>query len=154
MLREAIFLNGILYNSESWHGITKTHIEELALVDKNLMRFILSPHAKTPIEFLYLESGAKPVNFVISSRRKKYLKEIQTRKDHELIKCVFEAQQRNPLKGDWTELVRMDMENCEINNEYFNTMVKVSAKQEIKTKTNEAACRYLICSKCLYFFII
>ena len=97
MLREAMFMNGILYNSESCHGITKTHTEELALVDKNLMRFILSAHAKTPIEFLYFESGAKHVNFVVSSRRINHLAEILTKKDHELVKRVFGAQQRNPL---------------------------------------------------------
>ena len=29
MLREAMFLNGILYNSESWHGITQKHMDQL-----------------------------------------------------------------------------------------------------------------------------
>ena len=37
----------------------------------------------------------------------------------------------------------MDIENCDINKEYFNTLDKVSAKHEIKTKTNEAAFKYL-----------
>ena len=110
MLREAMFLNVILYNSESWHEITQKHMEELALVDKNLIWFLLSALAKTRIEFLCLVSGAKPVNFVISSRRLNFLKEIHMRKNHELLKRGFEAQQKNPIKGDWTELVEMDME--------------------------------------------
>ena len=57
------------------------------------------------------------------------------RKDHELLKRVFEAQKKNPLKGDWTELVKMDMEKCNINEKCFNTLDKVSAKCEIKNKS-------------------
>ena len=124
MLREAMFLNVILYNSESWHGITQKHMEELALVDKNLIWFLLSALAKTPIEFLCLESGAKPVNFVISSRRLNFLKEIHMRKIHELLKRWFEAQQKNPLKGDWTELVEMDMEKCDIMENILTLWIK------------------------------
>ena len=123
MLREAMFINGVLYNSEAWHGITKKHVEDLSIVDKNLMRFILSAHAKTPTEFLYLESGVKPVNFVISSRRLNYKKEIHMRDDHELIKRVLQAQIKNPVKGDWTELVKIDMNKSEINEEHFNTLL-------------------------------
>ena len=52
MLREAMFMIGILYNSESCHGMTLKHIEEFAMVEKNLLRFLLSAHAS--------ESGAKP----------------------------------------------------------------------------------------------
>ena len=127
------------------HGMEsqKKHVEDLSIVDKNLMRFILSAHAKTPTEFLYLESGVKPVNFVISSRRLNYMKEIHMRDDHELIKRVLQAQIKNPVKGDWTELVKIDMNECEINEEHFNTLSKVEAKNEIKKKVNEAAFRYL-----------
>ena len=45
MLREAMFINGVLYNSESWHGVTEKHVDKLEMVDKNLMRFILTAHA-------------------------------------------------------------------------------------------------------------
>ena len=54
------------------------------------------------------------------------------RKDYELLKRGFEAQQKNPIKGDWTELVKMDMEKCDINEEYSNTLDKVS--QNVKSK--------------------
>ena len=64
MLREAMFLNGVLYSSEAWHGLTTTHIAQLGLVDHQLMRTILSAHSKTPTEFLYLETGALPVKYV------------------------------------------------------------------------------------------
>ena len=63
------------------------------------------------------------------------------RKDHELLKHVFEAQ-KNPIKGDWTELVKMDMEKCNINEECFNTQ---SAQITIK----EAELITALCSRTL-----
>ena len=65
------------------------------------------------------------------------------RKDHELLKRVFEAQKKNPLNGDWTELVKMDMEKCNKNEQYCNTLDKVSAKCEVKNNSHDAACNYL-----------
>ena len=76
-----MFVNGILYNSEAWHGLTEIHVENLSNVDCKLMRFLLSSHAKIPSEFLYLETGVKP-SFVISSGSLNYLKEIHSRDNH------------------------------------------------------------------------
>ena len=73
------------------------------------MRFLISAHAKVAIEFLYLETGAKPVEFVISSRRLNFLKEIHSREEHELIKQIYKAQRQNPSIGDWSELVKKDI---------------------------------------------
>ena len=55
-LREAMPINGILYNSEAWHGLTKEHIKTLEAIDEDYLRRILKAHAKTPCEFLYLET--------------------------------------------------------------------------------------------------
>ena len=56
-----MLLNGILYNSEAWHGVTKGHIKSLEAIDEALIRGILNAHRKTPLEFLYLEVGATPI---------------------------------------------------------------------------------------------
>ena len=48
-LGEVMLLNGILYNSEAWHGLTKKHIKTLEAIDEDLLRGILKAHAKTPI---------------------------------------------------------------------------------------------------------
>ena len=108
MLQEAMLINGFLYNSESWHGNTKSYFEELAIVDKNIMFFL------PLIEFLHLESGAKPEGIIISSQRMNYLKFINMKNYHELIKHVYEAQKKDLLKGDWTELVNTEMVNIRL----------------------------------------
>ena len=96
MLRDAMFVNGVLCNSEAWHYILNKHIEELEVIDRQLMRHIIGAHAKAPIEFLYLETGTLPLKHVITCRRLLYLKTILQREDHELVKRIYKIQQENP----------------------------------------------------------
>ena len=77
-LREVMLLNGILYNSEAWHGITKKQIKTLEKIDEELLRRILKIHSKTPKEFLYLETGSTPIKWILTQRRVNYLKHILT----------------------------------------------------------------------------
>ena len=68
MLRNAMFFNGILCNSESWHSILKKHIEELEIMDRSLVRYITGAHAKAHNEFLYLETGVLNIEKTITNR--------------------------------------------------------------------------------------
>ena len=78
-LRQALFVNSVLSNCETWHNIKDTDITRLNMIDHQLLRFICNSHAKTPVEFLFLETGAWPISFIMSSRRMNYLREILTR---------------------------------------------------------------------------
>ena len=40
-LREVMLINGILCNSEAWHGVTKVHIKALKAIDEDLLRKFL-----------------------------------------------------------------------------------------------------------------
>ena len=75
-LREAMFLNGTLFNSEAWQGVSDADIEMLEKVDEALLRGLLGAHAKVPIEALFLETGTIPLKSVLKSRRLCYLKTI------------------------------------------------------------------------------
>jgi hypothetical protein len=56
-LRQAMFINGVLYNSEVWQGLESTDLTMLQNVNHQLMRVIChNAHAKTAIEFLFLET--------------------------------------------------------------------------------------------------
>ena len=68
-LRQALFLNGILYSSESWHGVHKEEVNSLMKLDAILLRAILGCHSKTPIEFMFLETGTISLNFILAQRR-------------------------------------------------------------------------------------
>ena len=57
-LRQAMLINGILFNSEAWHNINEAELKMLESVDEHLLRSLVKAHSKTPLEFLYLEAGA------------------------------------------------------------------------------------------------
>ena len=136
---------GILYNSEVWHSISGEEIRMLEMVDEHLLRLLVKGHSKTPLEFLYLEVGAIPIRFIISSRRILYLQTILQRPDKELIKRVYNAQKTNTVKGDFCELVRNDIEllGGTFTEEYIAQTGRDTLKTEIKSKLGEAAFEYL-----------
>ena len=72
-LRQAMFLTGLLCNSEAWHSVTQEDVTEMEKLDESLLIFLLGSHAKSPLEMLYLESGATPIKFVLTSRRMNFL---------------------------------------------------------------------------------
>ena len=84
-----MLVNESLYNSEAWHSVS--------MEDEALLRYLLDCHSKVPLEFLYLESGAIPVRFILSGRRINYLKTILNRDPEELIRRIYEAQLLNPI---------------------------------------------------------
>ena len=49
-LRDAWFLNGILFNSEVWNAYAEKHIEDLSVIDNMILRTILGAQAKVPLE--------------------------------------------------------------------------------------------------------
>ena len=140
-----MFLNGVLYNSEVWHSLTKEDISKLEVIDHQLMRAIFDAHSQTPIEFLYLETAEKPLSYIISSRRLMYWHHINQKEDNELVKKVFKAQLENPTKGDFSELVKKDMEILGTNNDenILCNLNKAQFKTIIKKHINEASFKYL-----------
>ena len=72
-LRQAMLVNGILFNSEAWHGVTKKDIITLEKVDEALLRGLLQAHSKIPLEALFLETKAVPLRYILASCRIMYL---------------------------------------------------------------------------------
>ena len=92
-----MLLNGVLFKSEAWHAISEKEIKLLEAVDEHLLRSLVGGHAKTPLEFLYLEAGAIPIRYIIACRRMIYHQTILNRPDEELFKRVYNAQKESPL---------------------------------------------------------
>ena len=144
-LRNAMFLNGIPTNSEVWHGVQESDITKLEEVDEHLLRGILKAPSKTPIETLYLETGSKPIRFIIKSRRLGYLHHILTREKNELISRVFYAQKRKSIKGDWVKYIEEDFSHLDIklSDSEIMKMKKKKFKSYIKEKIEKVAYNYL-----------
>ena len=47
-LRQAMLLNGMLYNSEAWHAVSEVELRQLEAVDEHLLRKLVNMHFKTP----------------------------------------------------------------------------------------------------------
>ena len=102
-------------------------------------------HSKVPLEFLFLETGAIPVRFMISSRRLNYLQTILKREDDELTKRIYRAQVNDPSPGDFIELIKNDfrMIGVEFDERKVKAMTKEDYKHCIKKKIQIAAFEYL-----------
>ena len=136
-LREAMLINGMLFNSEAWHGITATQVATLEKVDQSLLRGILKANKGTPTEYLYLETGCVPIKWIIKQRRINYLQHILDRKDEELVKKVFEAQKENPVTGDFVKLVLDDLKSLGLR--YQDLETERLSKKKLGTLVKDVA---------------
>ena len=144
-LRQAMFINGVLFNSDAWHGVTKTDIEKFEIIDNFLLKSIVKAHSKTTTVFTHLETGTLPISFIIASRRLNYLHNILKRNKSEMLLNVFKAQQEKPLKGDFIKLIEDDLNylNEVYDENKFKSMSKNMFKKYIKNKIRDAAFKYL-----------
>ena len=110
-----------------------------------LLRFLLNSHSKVPLEFLYLESGAIPLKFIIASRRMNYLQTLLKREDEELTKRVLIAQFDDPSDGDFAKLVRDDFEMVEetLDMNMIENTSDDQFKALVKNSIKKAALKYL-----------
>ena len=69
LFKESIFLNDILTNASSWHGLSPTHISQLESVDKLLIKQIINTPMSTPVVALFLELGIVSIGTVIKAAR-------------------------------------------------------------------------------------
>ena len=105
---------------------------------------------------LYLETGCKPIRFIIQARRVNYLQYLLKEDTNSLISKFFHAQDSQSLKNDWALTCRKDLQELEINlsfddikNKSIHTFKSLVAKattkrallylQEEKTKLSKVS---------------
>ena len=145
MMREALLVNGILFNSEVWYNISEKELRELEEVDETFLRRILKAHSKTPIEAFYLELGCIPLRYIIMSRRVNFLYYLTNLKHDEMLYKFFQAQVISPIKNDCIVTVNENLNHLKIHvtSEDIEGKSKGIFKKEIKTKIQLAALKYL-----------
>ena len=126
-LREAMLINGMMYSSEVWHGITLRDIARLEQVDTSLLSSLASGHPKCPKEFHFLETGTLMIRHILTMRRLIYHHHILTRNDREIVRKIYNKQKETPNKGDWVNLL----------NEDFNFIEEKMDEEEIAGKSAE-----------------
>ena len=162
ILRDSIFISKMLLNSEVWHSVSKSNIQELEKVDKILLRNILDAHSKTPVEWMYADTGKLDLKSIIQIRRLMFLWQILSRNESELIHRVYQSQKISSNKGDWFRMIESDKKELDINmtdreiqgmsKQMFKTLVKKKVKasfiQHINSlKAKHSKSKYLECSE-------
>jgi hypothetical protein len=66
VLRDALFVNSIMSNSEVWHNVQLKHTQALEKSDQMLLKGIFKAHAKTATEAFYIELAVLPLNYCLS----------------------------------------------------------------------------------------
>ena len=145
LFRTTHLISSILFNSEVWYGLRKVDLEELESVDQALLRKILEAPASTPIPMLYLELGVTPFRYIIMSRRLMYLQYMLQEEDDALLKNFFMAQMGNPVRDDWIEEVRKNIEEIKLDDtsDQIKAMSKEVFQTKIRIKVRKAALKYL-----------
>ena len=149
LFRNSMLINSMLCSIESMYGLKGTQIEKLENVDKYLLKKVLNASSSTAIEALYLETGLMPLRFSIISRRLMFYWSLLAKPDSELVKKVYNAQKIAPMKNDWVQQIKDDLETCKINltESEISSMKKFKFKSIVKEKVREQARAYLVALK-------
>ncbi len=147
VLRESLFINGFLCNSEVWYGITQAQIDDLHKVDKLLLRRILRSPISTPSEAMHLELGLMPLQFILKGRRLMYLHYLLNLNEDEMLSQFFYAQWNYPGKrNEWTQMVKEELSSLGIpySLSVIKCMSQYSWKNLVGNKCKKAAFDYLL----------
>ena len=146
ILRNSLFVNGILTNMEASYGLVENDIEILEKCDEQLLRAILECPCSTPREMLYLELGVVPLRFIIMSRRSMFYQYILKQDKNSLFYKFYQKQCVQAAKNDWCLTVKQNMEKLKINisEVQVQNMSKSSFKKIVSEAVKKEAFEYLI----------
>ena len=139
ILRNSLFLSSVLVNSEAWYDVTESDIEVLEQADENLLRKILEAPITTPKCMLYLETGCKPVRYIVMTRRLLFFHYILNEEENSLISRFYRSQANNPYQGDWCTTVMTNLEELEIMIDV--KQIKECSKNQFKTLVDKSITR-------------
>ena len=141
LLRNSIFINGILTNAETWYNLNKTEVEDMDKLDKLFFLKLLEVPRTTPVVAFYLELGVLPLSTIIKQRRILYLHHILTRPKSGMLYRVFITQWLYPCPGDWVLQIKEDLYEFDIpcDLDWISNKSKESFKRYVKEKVRESS---------------
>ena len=72
LLRESMFINGMLTNAEIWYNFSENEIREFENLDKLYFKTIFKVPNSTPTEAFFLDTGSIPISYIIKACRINY----------------------------------------------------------------------------------
>ena len=146
ILRDSLFVNGILTNLEASYRLTDSEIEELEKCDEQLLRIILECPCTTPKEMLYLELGVIPIRYIVMSRRMTFYHYILNEDSQSLIHKFYKLQSKKPVKGDCCLTFKDNLNTLEISmsESQIKNLSIYSFKKIVNRAIRKEALNYLV----------
>ena len=141
-----ILRGSILYASETYYNLTEKQLRIIERIEEGFIRKILKTERGCPISQLYLETGQWPARFQIVKLRMLFLKSILDQDQNSMVYNFFKLQLQHPIKGDWVEPCKKDLEELKIKLKFedIKMMTKENFLKVIKEKLSENALKYLL----------
>ena len=130
ILRNSIFINGVLTNLEASYGLTDRDIDELEKCDEQLLRVILECPCTTPKEMLYLELGVTPIRYIIMARRMMFYHYILNEDSESLIHKFYKLQVKKPVKNYWSLTIKDNLESLKISFTHSKKLLRQQSKKQ------------------------
>ena len=145
IMMNAILRSSIYYACETYYDLKEREIRSLERIEENFLRKLLKTGAGCPITQLYLEVGQIPGRFQIIKTRLLFLKNILNEDQTSRVYKFFDAQEKNPKKGDWVSICKLNMKeiNLGLTVQEIKEIKKTKFKIILKKKITEAAFEYL-----------
>ena len=118
LLREALLINGTIYNSAVWYNLTSKDIRDIEQIDKIFFSRLFSTPKTTPFEAYFLECGVMNIGMYIKCRRVIYFHNLIIRPRSQIIYSFLMSQYSNPVKGDWVIQVTKDFTDLNISQDF------------------------------------
>ena len=110
----SLLRNSILYASETMCNIKEKELRAVENIEEAVLKKIFKTKFSCPWHLLYLEAGIIPARYQIHRQILVFLQYILQQPKDSLMHKVFEAEKRNPSKGDWVSSVTTLMNRYKI----------------------------------------
>ena len=125
----------LIYNAETWLGVSSKTISDIELLQRQFLRILLGAAPGTPTPALYWETGTLLIKYRILLKKLLFIHHLETLPNNSLAYEVYQLQKSLNLPGLYSEcgevLSSLDMENP---GSYSRSQWKSIIKKEIYSK--------------------
>ena len=138
-----------LLRSSLLYAATEKELRLIESREENCLRNIIKTGCKSPVAILYLEFGVLPARFQINIMMLNFLHYILNQTGNSLMQRFFQAQLKNPTRGDWIKNIRKILKVLNIHMSFEEIKVlKINYFMNIvKKNSQEVAFKYLLRKK-------
>merc|ERR1711954_199837 len=110
IMRQAVYINSILVNCESWNYLSKNQIAKLEASDASFNQICFNSCSKVVQDAFYIKMGIIKRCHIIAQRHILFLHNILKRDTQSILRRVYELQRMKATKFDWAQTVANNLD--------------------------------------------